>query len=550
MRNIIVQKCSVFALVMVLAGVFCTPGVTATWNEMVGNSEINKGDVQQYYNYGNYREDGILLITDSTSDTVCMFDPYDGTYLGDFCTIPPIHGTYLTPVNAIPGPDGNIYVSDQVQDAVFVFNSTGTFLYEYANDTDGLNNVRGIAFRGTHLFVTSGDDYVAEFDGPHSRLPDFINDGSEPFDIFFLDDGRALLSDIYGSTDNVRLYYANGTLDTVLFQINFPQQIMNDTILPGSYLNAGFSGGQITDFDLDGTIVQTTPFSSGRGVYRLGNENLLLTDGDGVWEIEPGTGSVVGQKKGGSSHFIEYYGPTQEGYTLTIIIDGNGTVTKNPDQLTYPPGTPVELTAIPDPNWNFAYWIEDGYTFYDNPLTINMTENRTIIAYFYLYEEYAINFYEGWNLITVPVENDFTAETLGQSIDGCSVVTFFDSSTQTFTTHVVDTPHDDFPILDGVGYFVYVTTDSIFNVIGLDIETVNVPLSSGWNLIGWYHNYSTTAESVGENISGTSVVTMFYSETQTFITHVVDVPHDDFQVTAGMGLFIYTSEASIWHGEG
>jgi len=45
-------------------------------------------------------------------------------------------------------------------------------------------------------------------------------------------------------------------------------------------------------------------------------------------------------------------------------------------------------------------------------------------------------------------------------------------------------------------------------------------------------------------------VTMFYSETQTFITHVVDVPHDDFQVTAGMGLFIYTSEASIWHGEG
>jgi len=276
------------------------------------------------------------------------------------------------------------------------------------------------------------------------------------------------------------LYYANGTLDTVLFQINFPQQIINDTILPGSYLNAGFSGGQITDFDLDGTIAQTTPFSSGRGVYRLGNGNLLATDGNGVWEIAPGTGSIIEQKKGGSSHFIEYYVPTQEGYTLTITIWGNGTVTKNPDQANYPPGTLVELTAIPaDQSWHFAYWIEEGYNFYDNPLIVNMTENKSIIAYFYQYEEYDINFYTGWNLITVPVENDFTAETLGQHIDGCSVVTLFDATTQTFTTHVVGTPHDDFPIFDGVGYFVYVNTDSISTFIGLDIETVNVSLLVG-----------------------------------------------------------------------
>ncbi len=549
MRKIIIQKWCVFALIMVLVGVCCAQGITATWNEMAGTNEMDNGEGKQYYKYGNYRDDGVLLITDSTSDIVCMFDPYDGTYLGDFCNIPPIHGTYLTPVNAIPGPDGNIYVSDQVQDAVFVFNSTGTFLYEYANDTDGLNNVRGIAFRGTHLFVTSGDDYVAEFDGPHNRLPDFINDGSEPFDIFFLDDGRALLSDI-GSTDNVRLYYANGTLDAVLFQISFPQQIMNDTVLPGSYLNAGFSGGQITDFDLDGTIVQTTPFSSGRGVYRLGNGNLLVTDSDGVWEISPGTGSIIGQKKGGSSHFIEYYGPTQEGYTLTIIIEGNGTVTKNPDQAIYPPDTPVELTAIPGTDWIFSYWSGD-LTGDTNPETITMTENKTITAHFIpSAATISLDLYMGWNMVTVPLGNHWTAETLGQNISGCTTVCWFNASSQTYVTHVMGIPYNEFPIQDGVGYFVYVTSDSYLNVTGIAIASVNIFLDIPWNLIGWYKETATIASSLGAALHDCTTICMYNATTGSYTTHVVGIPYNDFPITQGMGLFIYATSTSYWTGEG
>ena len=37
--------------------------------------------------------------------------------------------------------------------------------------------------------------------------------------------------------------------------------------------------------------------------------------------------------------------------------------------------------------------------------------------------------------------------------------------------------------------------------------------------------------------------------TQTFITHVVGVPPDNFTIERGMGLFIYTDEANYWHGE-
>jgi len=247
-----------------------------------------------------------LMIPDSTADTVGKYDAYDGTYLGDIINGA---GHFSTPINAIIGPDGNIYVSDQVADSVFVFDTSGTYLSTYADASDGLNNIRGIDFRGTHLFVTSGDRYVAEFSGPHIRLADFINDGSDSFDILFLADGRALLADIAGSTDNIRLYYANGTLQQVLFQINFPEQVQTDSVLPGAYLTAGFSANVIDDFELTGTIVQTTPYSGGRGVYRLGNGNLLATSSAGVQEIQSGTGAIIQTEKPGSCHMIELSAP-------------------------------------------------------------------------------------------------------------------------------------------------------------------------------------------------------------------------------------------------
>jgi hypothetical protein len=263
--------------------------------------------------------DPVLLIPESSGDTIGMYSPLDGTYLGDFAPVPQLGGT-STPINAILGPDGYVYCSDQVQDAVFRFDSDGNFVDVYADGTDGLNNIRGIDFRGNELFVTSGDDYVARFDAPHNRLPDFIADGSDPFDILFLDDGRALLADIQGSTDNVRLYNSDGTLAQEIFSVNFPEQIQTDTEKPGAFLNAAFSADVITDFDLDGTISDQFFWNGGRGIYRLGNGNLLATAGDGVWELDGTTGDIIEQVRPDvSARFIEF---VPEPASLTLLALG------------------------------------------------------------------------------------------------------------------------------------------------------------------------------------------------------------------------------------
>jgi hypothetical protein len=244
----------------------------------------------------------VLLIPDSGADNVGMYDPITGDFLGVFIAG---HSGFSTPICAVTGPDGNVYVSDQVADAVFVFDRGGNYVFTYADASDGLNNIRGIDFRGGHLFVTSGDDYVAEFSGPHTRLTNFIEDGSDPFDIHFLPDGRALLADIQGTTDNVRLYNADGSFASQLFSVNFPEQIQSDSLAPGAYLNASFTADTVRDFDIDGSTAQITPWNDGRGVYRLGNGNLLLTSGLGVFEVEPGTGVIIAQKSAVTGRFIE-----------------------------------------------------------------------------------------------------------------------------------------------------------------------------------------------------------------------------------------------------
>jgi len=72
---------------------------------------------------------------------------------------------------------------------------------------------------------------------------------------------------------------------------------------------------------------------------------------------------------------------TQNQYTLTINTSGSGTVTKSPDKATYNSGESVQLTANPATGWTFSGWSGDAGGS-DNPKTITMDGNKTVIANF------------------------------------------------------------------------------------------------------------------------------------------------------------------------
>jgi uncharacterized repeat protein (TIGR02543 family) len=68
-------------------------------------------------------------------------------------------------------------------------------------------------------------------------------------------------------------------------------------------------------------------------------------------------------------------------YTLTVNVVGSGSVTKNPNQATYPKGTVVTLTAVPNIGWSFSVWSGDASGSV-SPTTVTITGNKAVTATF------------------------------------------------------------------------------------------------------------------------------------------------------------------------
>jgi regulation of enolase protein 1 (concanavalin A-like superfamily) len=68
-------------------------------------------------------------------------------------------------------------------------------------------------------------------------------------------------------------------------------------------------------------------------------------------------------------------------YTLTANTVGNGTVTRDPDQSTYPCGQAITLTATPDLGWFFGGWSGD-HSGTENPDTITIYGSQTVTGTF------------------------------------------------------------------------------------------------------------------------------------------------------------------------
>ncbi len=70
-------------------------------------------------------------------------------------------------------------------------------------------------------------------------------------------------------------------------------------------------------------------------------------------------------------------------YTLTINPVGNGSILKDPDNITYPSGTHINLTAVADLGWIFSNWSGD-VNGTQNPLELIIDSDKVITCTFEL----------------------------------------------------------------------------------------------------------------------------------------------------------------------
>ena len=245
-------------------------------------------------------------------------------------------------------------------------------------------------------------------------------------------------------------------------------------------------------------------------------------------------------------------------YYITTTVDSDG------DQIFYkfdwdddfPTGWigPFDSGAI----CNISHvWLEEGV--YDVKVKAKDGKNeestwsdilRVIVNKKPVFSEINLNAY--WNLLTIPLNISCNASDIADNITGCLSISGWDNLDQEYQTYIVSGPSAfDFKIIPGFGYFVDMNQNDSLMVCGQTIDSVSISLGIGWNLLGWYHEYDTTAISIAENITGCISISKWNASAQTYNTYIVGGPVAfDFTVSRGMGLFVDVNQTSTWYGEG
>ena len=128
--------------------------------------------------------------------------------------------------------------------------------------------------------------------------------------------------------------------------------------------------------------------TNGSGVYTISGvptntTSIVLTPTLGGHTMSPLSRTVPGPVVANVTG--EDFTSTQNtGATLTIIAS-HGSVTRNPDQVTYTLGTQVTLTPVPEGGYAFSSWSGNVPVGQEtaNPLVVTMDQDRTISAHFF-----------------------------------------------------------------------------------------------------------------------------------------------------------------------
>jgi uncharacterized repeat protein (TIGR02543 family) len=120
-------------------------------------------------------------------------------------------------------------------------------------------------------------------------------------------------------------------------------------------------------------------YNSGTNVQLTATANVGYTfsswSGDATGTTNPLTVNVNANK-----NITANFTSNASNFTLNVTAVG-GSVSRNPNQLTYPNGTNVVITPTPNAGYTFTSWSGD-VTSIVSPLTVNMNSNKNITANF------------------------------------------------------------------------------------------------------------------------------------------------------------------------
>ncbi len=194
-------------------------------------------------------------------------------------------------------------------------------------------------------------------------------------------------------------------------------------------------GCPLFTFDVSTEVVGNgeITLSPSKESYVLNEEITVEAISDEGWYFEKWEGDLEGDTnpaylKIDSNKSVKAYFVIKE-FSMTLSSQGNGEITKNPDESTYYYGDEITLTATPDEGWSFTGWYEnDAKISVENPLEIEILEERNIYALFTIDEYTLIVNSENGSVIKDPdrdtYEHGTTVELEAVSDDGYHFVSW------------------------------------------------------------------------------------------------------------------------------
>lgn len=265
--------------------------------------------------FGNY-----VIMPDSTNNRMVLFNPTDGSV---------VNPNYFalaggTTVHAMQ-VGNEIWVSEQIGDRVSRWSLNGTALGAI---TGGLDNIRGMGMVGNTVYVTNAGTNngapgaaVVMFDTNGNAMGNFATPNApSPFGILAHQGGLLVSSST--ANDDIHRYSLGGTSQGTFHNstsLNFAEQM--DFAPTGNILVAGFSSNNIVTLDANtGAVVNSFVASGARGVYQLGNGNILWSNSAGVHVYDIGLGSSS-QVYAGGGRYLQY-AAVPEPATMAILGGG------------------------------------------------------------------------------------------------------------------------------------------------------------------------------------------------------------------------------------
>mgnify|MGYP001157463449 CR=1 FL=1 len=253
-----------------------------------------------------------VMMPDSTNNRMVLFNPFDGSLVNsNYFALQggtPLHGMQV----------GNeIWVSEQLGDRVARFDLFGNFISAI---TGGMDNIRGMEQVGGTVYVSNGGsgngspgaNSVVTFNTAGANTGSFLTTGLVPSPFSVLDHQGGLL--VGGSSGNNDIYsfdlagspvgvFHNST------SLNFVEQMAHDAT--GNVLAAGFSSNNVVTLDAStGALLSSFAAAGARGVYQLGNGNIMWTSGAGAFVFDVNTGQSLQVYAGGGRYLDDLVIPT------------------------------------------------------------------------------------------------------------------------------------------------------------------------------------------------------------------------------------------------